>query len=295
MNLRKYLIFQEVAKTENFTKAAGNLFITQSAVSHAVKELEEQAGTQLFERLHKSVRLTSAGELLLSEVLPVLEEYKKLERRVQTIEKEAPIQIASCITIAQIWLPAIIQDFQRKYPKTPVKVMVNSAEKSLALLKQGKADIAFLEGDVLERNILTKKFASYDIWAVRAPDGQKVRSMTIKQLLEEKLLLRERGSAVREILESTVTLAGYQVVPQWTSVDSQTLIEAAKAGLGISILPKVLVESELAAGRLEQIKLSDVHLTNDLTVALNKNKYRNQALQYLWTIASQSEKHKSLL
>ena len=77
MNFKQCVIFREIAKTENFTKAAANLFLTQSAVSHAVRELEDEAGTRLFERLHRTVKLTKTGELFLREILPVLDNLER--------------------------------------------------------------------------------------------------------------------------------------------------------------------------------------------------------------------------
>lgn len=100
MNYKQCVIFREIAKTNNFTKAATNLFLTQSAVSHAIKDLEEEAGTQLFERLHRSVKLTPAGELLLREIQPIIEEFESVEARLPDLEKQPPLKIASCITYA---------------------------------------------------------------------------------------------------------------------------------------------------------------------------------------------------
>ena len=90
MEVRQYRIFKEVAETGSFTKAAANLYITQSAVSHAVRDLEERAGTVLFDRLSKSISITESGRLLLEEVIrflrpvmpsiPGLEVWKKRHR-----------------------------------------------------------------------------------------------------------------------------------------------------------------------------------------------------------------------
>lgn len=283
MQIRYYVIFREVAATRNFTKAAERLFLTQSAVSHAIKELEEAAGTKLFERLHKSVRLTPSGERLLQEVTPILEEFERMESRIQHLEQEAPLRIASCITIAQAWLLPILQRFRRECPEVPVRVQVNRASEALELLKQRKVDAAFIEGNIAQGQFIAKQFSSYALWAVAAP-GYCSPVCTLEQLLQETLLLRERGSAVREVFESAVTLAGYQASAQWVSVDSQPLIEAAKAGLGIAVLPEILVAPEIERGRLQKIEVSDLCLTNSLTIVVNRNQYQTRSLQRLWNM-----------
>lgn len=283
MHIRYYVIFREVAATRNFTKAAERLFLTQSAVSHAIRELEETAGTKLYERLHKSVRLTPSGERLLREVNPILEEFERMESRIQHLEQEAPLRIASCITIAQAWLIPILQRFRRECPEVPVRVQVNRASDALELLKQRKVDAAFIEGSIAQGQFIAKQFSAYALWAVSAP-GIYPPVLTLEQLLQETLLLRERGSAVREVFESAVTLAGYQTSAQWVSVDSQPLIEAAKAGLGIAVLPETLAAPEMQRGSLQKIEISDLRLTNSLTIVRNQNQYQTHSLQQLWNM-----------
>lgn len=284
MNFKQCIIFREVARTENFTKAANNLFITQSAVSHAIKELEIEAEARLFERLHKSVKLTKTGELLLMEILPILKNLEQVESRIKNLQYEAPIYIASCITFSQIWLPPLIKKFQKISPSTKVNVCIQSAEKSLGLLEQGKVDIAFIEGKIIQSSLEVKKLSSYELCIVASPEYCSETCISLDKLLSMNLLLRERGSAVREAFESAVTLQGYKVYANWESVDSQSLIEAVKAGLGISILPKVLVEQEIACKSLIQLTVPDFKLFNDITVVINKNKYKSSSLEKLLLI-----------
>lgn len=272
MNIKNYLIFKEVAQTENFTKAAQHLFITQSAVSHAMKELEDLVGCPLFERLHKSVRLTSNGERLLQEILPILEDFELLQSRLKDLSKQVPIRIASCITIAHTILPHFLTALRKRMPDCVVQVEVNSAVHALALLQEGKVDFAFLEGAVPHNNLLCHVFSNYAIWFVANslyPD-----SMSLDEVLKKPLLLRERGSAVRETFESAMTLAGIKVYPAWNSVDSNALIEAAKAGLGIAVLPEILVAEEIQKGTLHRIEVPSLELKNPLMLLSRKENPR---------------------
>lgn len=268
MNIKNYLIFKEVAQTENFTKAANHLFITQSAVSHAMKELEELVGCPLFERLHKSVRLTSSGERLLQEILPILQDFELLQSRLGDLNKQVCIRIASCITIADTILPRFLQALRKQMPEVDVQVEVNSAVHALALLQEGKVDFAFLEGALPQNNLICHAFSAYPIGFIANslyPD-----SMTLDEVLKKPLLLRERGSAVRETFESAMTLAGMKVYPAWNSVDSNALIEAAKAGLGIAVLPEILVSEQIKKGALHRIEVPSLELKNQLLLLSRK-------------------------
>ena len=148
MTLRHLYIFKTVCETKNFTKAAQKLYITQSAVSHAIRELEEYAQTALFDRLSKRVQLTRSGELLLEEILPVLAACESLDSRIKSLEKQAPIHVVSSITIAIHWLPSILASFRKQWPDVTVQVEVVSAANALETLRSGKADLALLEGFV---------------------------------------------------------------------------------------------------------------------------------------------------
>lgn len=286
MNYKQCVIFREIAKTNNFTKAATNLFLTQSAVSHAIKDLEEEAGTQLFERLHRSVKLTPAGELLLREIQPIIEEFESVEARLPDLEKQPPLKIASCITYAQTELPQLLQRFSVNHPEAHFNVQVFPALESIARLETGEVDLAFIEGKVQQASFQAKKIADYRLCVVAAPDFAE-EQLSLPELLQRPLLLRERGSAVREAFESFVVLQGFKPFPIWESVDSQALVSAVKAGFGLSVLPYRLVKEEILLGKLTEVKITDWQLTNDITALVRKSRYQSRILAEFWKMLHQ--------
>ena len=286
MNYKQCVIFREIAKTNNFTKAATNLFLTQSAVSHAIKDLEEEAGTQLFERLHRSVELTPAGELLLREIQPIIEEFESVEARLPDLEKQPPLKIASCITYAQTELPQLLRRFSVNHPEVHFNVQVFPASESIARLETGEVDLAFIEGKVQQASFQAKKIADYRLCVVAAPDFAE-EQLSLPELLQRPLLLRERGSAVREAFESFVVLQGFKPFPIWESVDSQALVSAVKAGFGLSVLPYRLVKEEILLGKLTEVKITDWQLTNDITALVRKSRYQSRILAEFWKMLHQ--------
>lgn len=286
MNYKQCVIFREIAKTNNFTKAATNLFLTQSAVSHAIKDLEEEAGTQHFERLHRSVKLTPAGELLLREIQPIIEEFESVEARLPDLEKQPPLKIASCITYAQTELPQLLRRFSVNHPEAHFNVQVFPASESIARLETGEVDLAFIEGKVQQVSFQAKKIADYRLCVVAAPDFAE-KQLSLPELLQRPLLLRERGSAVREAFESFVVLQGFKPFPIWESVDSQALVSAVKAGFGLSVLPYRLVKEELLLGKLTEVKITDWQLTNDITALVRKSRYQSRILAEFWKMLHQ--------
>ena len=289
MNFKQCVIFREIAKTENFTKAAANLFLTQSAVSHAVRELEDEAGTRLFERLHRTVKLTKTGELFLREILPVLESLERVEARMKNLQMEAPLRVGSCITFAQLELPRLVNRFRKSMPDCPLQITVHRASEMQSLLQQGVIDIAFIEGAILENSFEMKKISSYELCPVAAPGYCGDSQLELPQLLEMDLLLRERGSAARETFESAAALKGYKIRPIWESVDSQVLIQAAKAGLGVSVLPRMLVAEEIAACSLKVLSVRGVKLYNDIHIVTRTTSYKTGPLEFFWKMIPKIE------
>lgn len=282
MEVRQYRIFKEVAETGSFTKAAANLYITQSAVSHAVRDLEERAGTVLFDRLSKSISITESGRLLLEEVTPILAACNALDSRIGSLEKKAPVHLVSSITIAAFYLPGILRSFEASWPGLPVTVEVVPAAAAVEVLRCGKADFALIEGAVPQGPFVCEAFDSYKMHILCAPGYLPVDKMlSMEEFCGERLLLREKGSAIRDTLDSTLYLAGYTAYPSWTSVNSTALIKAAEAGLGLTVLPDLLVGNELREERLLTVQAEGLELKNELLVIRHREKHMTAPLRSL--------------
>lgn len=301
LSLRQLKLFRAVAEAGSFTGAAARLYVTQSAVSHAVRELEEEAGTALFDRLPKGVRPTAAGRLLLAESAPLLAGCEALERRLPALERRAPLRLVSSITIASFWLPRILLRFERERPELPVSVTVVRAADALTALRTGEADLAFVEGALPEGEFCGTKFSEYTLCAVCAPDYPISRRPEFEELCGAKLLLREPGSAIRDTFQSALLLGGHAVRPSWESVNSTALLEAAKAGLGVTVLPELLVADALERGELRLLELPGPALANELFVVRRRDSELSPALELLLDCARSqksgggaSEKHVSV-
>ena len=146
MNIRHLEILDAVEQTGTFTGAAKKLHLTQSAVSHAIAELEQQAGTVLFNRFSKGVSLTNCGLSLLGEARSVLAAYRNLDNKIEHLEECTPINIVSSITIASFLLPKILSQLKSMHPEIQVNVRVASANTAMDILQRGEADMALWEG-----------------------------------------------------------------------------------------------------------------------------------------------------
>lgn len=282
MVIRYLEILEAIAETGTFTSAAKKLCITQSAVSHAVAELEKQAGTALFERLPKGVALTRCGASLLEESRSILTACRRLDRRMNHLEENTPIHIVSSITIASFLLPEILRELKTSFPQIQLSVRVASANTAIDILQRGNADIAFWEGTAPKGNFQTILLGSYNLCAACAPNFDlSVKIMSPDQLCRYPLLLREQGSAIRDTLDNTLALANLKAEPVWESVNSLALIKAAEAGLGITILPEKLLSDSLLLKKLRLIRLDKMKMENQMLALFPKDKYITKPFQVL--------------
>lgn len=282
MVIRYLEILEAIAETGTFTNAAKKLYITQSAVSHAVAELEKQAGTALFERLPKGVSLTPCGVSLLEESRNILTACRNLDRRITHLEENTPVNIVSSITIASFLLPQILRELKESHPEIQISVRVASANAALDILQRGNADIAFWEGTAPKGNFRTLLLGTYRLCAACAPDfplsGQP---LTPERLCGYPLLLREQGSAIRDTLDNSLTLAGLKAEPVWESVNSLALVKAAEAGLGITVLPEKLLADSLLLKKLRFIRLENMNMENQMLALFHRDKYMTKPFRIL--------------
>lgn len=282
MNIRYLEIIEAIEQTGTFTGAAHKLHLTQSAVSHAVAELEAQAGTILFDRLPRGVRLTHCGEVLLEEGRSILAACRDLDRRISSLEEYAPVNIVSSITIATLLLPPILSRLKETFPALQVNVNVVSATSAMDILKDGKADIAFWEGVEPQGAFRTILLGSYKLCAACAPTFSiEEQVIEPRQLCGLPLLLREQGSAIRDALDSALALAGQKVRPAWESVNSFALVKAAEAGLGVTVLPENLLADSLSQRRLRPIRVKGIKMENKMFAILYKDKHITKPMSIL--------------
>ena len=145
MTLRHFNIFVAVCDKMNMTKAAEGLFISQSAVSQAISELEAHYGVRLFERLSRKLYITLAGEKLLSYARYIIKLNMELESDMKTLSEKGSIRIGASVTIGAYILPKLISKFEKVNSGTDIKVYEENTEKVEKMLLQDKIDMALVE------------------------------------------------------------------------------------------------------------------------------------------------------
>lgn len=274
MNIRQLEIFRTLCREGSVTKAAKALYMTQPAVTHVINALEEEAGCPLFDRISRRLYLNASGRRFLEKSEQILELFDELSLHFSDSEEQNPISLGANITIANYWLPQVWAEFSRLYPHTPVQVTVDSASRIEELLLGHRLDFGLLEGNIHSGLLESCEFGSYRVGVFVSPDHPLGKPGTCgpEELLGHRLLLREAGSAVRDVFDHALYGLGLTAEPACTSVNSQALVRMAEKGLGAAVLPVPVAEPALQAGTLREVAVTGLSMENRMKAAWIREK-----------------------
>lgn len=279
MTIRHLEIFLAVCEEGGASAAARRLGVSQPSVSQAVIDLEERFGARLFDREGRRMRLTERGRRLMARSRDVLASVGDLERAMAG-EGAGEVRVASSITCGTCYLPRMLARLGEAEPSPSVCVRVVDSSSVERAVAEGEADMGLIEGPVHVPGIVAERFASDELVAV-APAGRAGARVCAEELAAERLVLRERGSGVRELFEAALVERGLVARPAWESVSTEALKAAVEAGVGVSVLPLSLVERELAEGRLARLEVSDLDLGRDLLLVRSRRRTVTPAMRAL--------------
>lgn len=281
MKIRQLRIFKTVCEEGSITKAGEKLFMTQPAVSQTINDLEKDLNIQLFDRNARKIILNETGKLFLIKSEQLLKLYDELIENARFLEENATLKIGSSITIANFILPLSLLEFEEACNQTPIKVSVDNARTIENMVIKNVVDIGLIEGVIHSQELINIPISSFKLSVICSSTHPFANcdSIEVETLVKERLLLREVGSAIRDVFDSALLLHDIKIFPIWTSVNSQALIQAVKNGLGISVLPRILVEKEIENNEIVEVKVYDFELINVNHVIFDKSKYRTKSFE----------------
>lgn len=281
MNLRQLKIYVSVCNHKSFTSAAKALYMTQPAISHVIHDLELEVGTALLERAPKNINLTPAGFILFEKAKHLLSVYEDLEKDISNLNELAPLRIGSCITVAHTFLIPLIESMKETYPNLIMPVTIASASIILEKLEKNEIDLAFIEGAFPQEKFNSIKLDSYKIMPVCSPSFIPSNLISLHELIKHPLLLREKGSAIRDVFDSELFLHNIEIQPLWTSSNSNVLMKAAIQGMGIALLPENMILDKVEQGLLKRLDIDEIELKNQNHLIYNKYKQLNKSMNDL--------------
>ncbi|MEX3744134.1 MULTISPECIES: LysR family transcriptional regulator [Lysinibacillus] len=294
MDIKQLQTFLTASDTLSFTQTAQLLDYAQSTITAQIKSLEEELGVVLFERLGKRITLTEEGKRLQQYAQKMLDLDMEMKKAMLNEQEQAVLKIGAQESQCVYRLPSILQQFQKSHPQ--VKIIfkpVHTTEIAKDLLQSGHLDVAFITDIYRETPMLHReRLLQEQLVFVTAPTDDNFGKVVFssQQLINETLLLTESGCSYRNQLEIQLQQEGtlpYQMI-EFASIEA--IKQCVMAGLGISFLPKMVVEKELENHRLKELTTS-MNLADIFTdIAWHKNKHISPYLADFIEIAMKSYK-----
>ena len=260
VKLELYRVFKEVAEAGNITAAAQTLFISQSAVSQSIKQLEAELQTRLFARNSRGVTLTADGRMLYEYVRSAM---GLLETGEEKLSQSRDLQmghltIGASNTVTSQFLLPYLDRFHRQYPAIHIQIISGRSHKVLGLLQSGKVDIAFAstpqEGASLETFPCLATHSIFVAGAEYPCDFDHV--YTLEEIARFPLILLERKASSRLYLEKYFLQNGLHLNPEIELGARSLLVDLAAIGFGVAGVTEEFVRRELESGRLRKLRTS---------------------------------------
>lgn len=280
--MKQLKTFQVAATTLNFTQTAKMLNFAQSSVTAQIKSLEAELNHPLFERLGKKLILTAIGK----EYKTYVDQILLLNNEALQLVADKEFRKASLIIGAQesqctYRLPRVLQLFKTQFPHVKLTFKpAHSDDSARSQLENGTLDLAFIM-DVKKKSdtLLTETLIIEKLKMVTAPDYAIKPTVTLKDLQNETLLLTEIGCAYRTLLVNTLAGNNIYLHNSIEFVSIEALKQCVLAGLGVAVLPAMVVEKEINNGQLKEILWPNEHIQLYTSMAWHKDKEISPPLQ----------------
>jgi len=266
-NFKQLEIFCKIVETGSFSKAAEEVYLTQSSVSERIANLEKAIGAKLFDRLGRKVVLTDAGRLLYKRAKRLLEEKERVWAEIQDFLgiKKGELKIGGSTIPGEYMLPRIIKKFNDSYPLINIKLTISDSKKIQNMVLDGELQLGIVGFIVPDQNIECIKLWKDEL-VIAVPKNHrwsKRKEIEWEELLKEPFILRERGSGTLRTMEEY--LKKYPQFPEGMNIvarlgSSTAIKEGIKSGLGVSIISIRALETEIKAKIIFPVRIKKINM-----------------------------------
>lgn len=276
-SLDRYQAFYAAAKEENFSKAATELQVTQSAISQAIRQLEDSLGVQLFLRSGRRVRLSPDGRYLFEQLEPIIFRLETTER--QLMESQDPNQarliLGASDTLCRHYLLPSFEAFHRTYPEVRLEIVNAPSPEIARLVRENKLDVGFVHGwseDFPDLNTHCLRVVEEVFFTSR---HYPVSPRTREELSQLPFVSLTKRSATRELLDEyfRADVSGWKPLVEVISID--LMIDLVRSGFGISYTHRDLIETE----EFHILEVAPIKQPREIVLLQPKTKYPSQTLK----------------
>ena len=260
MTLRQFEAFLAVARAKSFRRAADLLHLTQPALSQHVRELEGELGARLFDRLGRTIALTEAGRLLEEHAVRLFATLQGARDAIGELQglTRGSLLIGGSTTPGIYVLPRLIAAFRARYPGIQVSLRIANSRVIEERIRANELDLGVVGGHILgpgERCLAAGLLDELVLIVPPRHPWARRRAIPPAKLAGERLLMREEGSATRQVTARALTAAGIKFSVAMELDHTEAIKQAVMARLGVAFVSIHAVRGELAAKRLRALRL----------------------------------------
>lgn len=285
IDINKYKVFLAVADYKSFSKAADYLYISQPAISHAIKELEEQLETKLFIRNKKTVSLTEDGEKIKEYVRNAFNTISLGEKLLKEKKDDLNgiIRIGTYSHISHFMLPNVIKEFKRIYPKSKFYIYSSSNQEMIDKLKNNEIDLLIMQYPIFinENNLKEEIICKLETCFYSNKEYYDIYCNNSNSIAEIPTILPMRGFPDINRLEETLKNNNIILKHDYTSYTTELAISLVKTGLGIGWGLKKCVEPYFKTKELYELKTEFKLPLSCFSIAYNESILNNTTKEFL--------------
>ncbi len=289
MKFHQLRVFYEVAKEKNFSAAAAKLSLTQPAVTWQVKNLEEYYELRLFERTRKKITLTTEGKILFDFADQIFNLSRQAEEALADLKglSRGALRIDSVFTFGDYYLPTLLEAFHKKYPQITIQVHTGNSSQIIENTLLHQNDMAVVAHDPQNEKLVAREFISDLLVGIVSPSHPFAsrKSIALKKLNGQPLILREQGSSPRRIVDEILKKKGISPLIIMESASTSAIKKMVEGGMGMAILSRQAVKEEVRAKSLRELPFTDVEIAYRFYLIYHKDKYFSRALKAFMNVA----------
>lgn len=282
--LRQLELFRTVARHLSYTAAAEALHLTQPAVFAQVRQLEDQAGQRLIERIGRRLQVTEAGRIVLRSAEAMLAEVERLDAALGALKGLGAGRLdLAVVSTAKYTLPWLIGPFSRDHPGIDIRLTVGNRSELLERFRAQQDDLFVLGAVPPDLDAEHLILAPNPLVVIAAPGHPLAgrAGVALAELAAHPLVMREPGSGTRRAAEAAFEAAGLAPEVRFELGANEAVKQAVMAGLGIAVLSRGTVQMELDHGYLVELDAEGFPLARQWSLAWNRNRALSQAAQAL--------------
>lgn len=274
MTLRQLELFLALVKLPHIGKVAKQVGLSQSAISIAIKSLEEFLETSLFDRINKKLILNEHGRQFFNKVEPLVMDLKECEKMFRIEHLHGELKIGVSRSIAYSVLPQILHQFMGAHEGVLLKMETKNTSEVVDLIEKAQIDLGFIEGEHTSVNVVSEVLSTDELYIVTGDEGLAAESpYKLEQLLNKRWIIREKGSGTREVFLNALG-KHTEKLNIFMELDTTGGIKSVLSNKDtLACLSQFSVSNEIQYGQLYRIEIEGLRIRRYFSSLWHKNKY----------------------